>query len=556
MRKVRLGLHDGRGELAPRVYSSGKTQEDAISEILEAFESSDIVFFKGVVGSGKSVVGIRTALEFGRGIVSMPTKVLSDQYAQAYEREKFFVRCNGSRASLGVIKGRRNFPCLHLQERGWEGSAVSRSIPCRRPLRKSEGERRLDALRECRHWGFLFPKSYDREIRGTEKLPYTGISGEWMVCLRGGCPYWRQFAAYANSDVVIVNFAKWMAEIQIGRIPRVPITVVDEADEWLDSLALKAVISEKYIAKLLGAVKGKPEFEEVYLELRGSWESALNGRLDPLDFAELFVSILEELDETGDDIFWKIRAVLEHREGVECERRENSILFLIPDPESVLRRLFDRLNCKWLLMSATMQSREVMREVFGIDPVVVEGETEFPGLLIQRTVGLETMVNHESWSECSFRQNYWRCLEEIMRRSAKPSFIPVHAFKYLPEEMRAKLQSTSADVIKLGDTMISTKMDRGADLKGMKSVIVLKFPFPEVEDPLLKGMRKRLGEEAFRLYYRDMAERSFIQQIGRVLRSPDDVAEFWSPDLLCHIMLRRAWKGRISRRDSTVSDQG
>jgi Rad3-related DNA helicase len=305
------------GELAPRVYSSGKTQEDAISEILEAFESSDIVFFKGVVGSGKSVVGIRTALEFGRGVVSMPTKVLSDQYAQAYEREKFFVKCNGSRASLCVIKGRRNFPCLYLQERGWEGSAASRSIPCRRPLRKREGERRLDALRECRHWGFLFPMSYDREIWGTEKLPYTGISGEWMVCLRGGCPYWRQFVAYANSDVVIVNFAKWMAEIQIGRIPRVPITVVDEADEWLDSLALKAVISEKHIARLLDAVKGKPGLEEVHIELGESWKSALNGRLDPLDFAELFVSILEELDETSDDIFWKLRAVLEHREGVE-----------------------------------------------------------------------------------------------------------------------------------------------------------------------------------------------------------------------------------------------
>ena len=93
--------------------------------------------------------------------------------------------------------------------------------------------------------------------------------------------------------------------------------------------------------------------------------------------------------------------------------------------------------------------------------------------------------------------------------------------------------------------MLSTKMDRGADLKGMKSIIILKFPYPDSEDPLLKGMQRRLGAESFRQYYRDMAEREFVQQIGRTLRSDDDVVEFWSTDNMCHVQLGRLWKGSI-----------
>lgn len=539
---MRLGLYDDSGELLPRVYSSGKTQLDAIEEILEAFESSDIVFFKGVVGSGKSVVGIRTALEFGKGVVSVPTKVLSDQYARSYEKEKYFVKFNGSRAKLGVMKGRRNFPCLYLQDKGHDGTAASRTIPCRRPLKKSAGERRLDALKDCRHWGFLFPKSYGSKIEDAEKLPYIGVGGEWLLCLKGECPYWKQFTAYVDADVTIMNSAKWMAEVMIGRIPKVPITVVDEADEWLDSLALKTVISERHVEKIADFLRDQKEFKK---ELESFWNEVLKGNTDPIEFAIFFAGLLEELDETGDELLWKLKAVVEHEEWVECEKRENSLLFLVPDPRPVFRKIFEKLKCRWLLMSATIQSNSVLREIFGIEPIIVEGETKFPGTLIRRKSGHEVVVRHENWTKEEFREAYWRCLYEIFELAEKPAFVPVHAFKYLPIELFEKLKTSSDDMVELENIFLSSKMDRGADLKGMKSIILLKFPFPEVEDPLLKGMKKRLGDKAFWLYYRDMADRSFIQQIGRVLRSPHDKAEFWSPDLICHEMLRRVWKGEI-----------
>ncbi|RLI07281.1 hypothetical protein DRO42_08320, partial [Candidatus Bathyarchaeota archaeon] len=108
-----------------------------------------------------------------------------------------------------------------------------------------------------------------------------------------------------------------------------------------------------------------------------------------------------------------------------------------------------------------------------------------------------------------------------------------------------RLKTAEKDFLEDDGILITTKMDRGADLKGMKSIVVMKFPFPEREDPLLKGMERRLGKEAFWRYYRDIAERCFVQQLGRVLRSSKDVVEFWSPDEICHRMLRKLWRGEI-----------
>ncbi|KXA92331.1 hypothetical protein AKJ65_07720 [candidate division MSBL1 archaeon SCGC-AAA259E19] len=46
-------------------------------------------------------------------------------------------------------------------------------------------------------------------------------------------------------------------------------------------------------------------------------------------------------------------------------------------------------------------------------------------------------------------------------------------------------------------------------------------------------------------------EREFIQQIGRTVRSPEDVVEFSSPDAKCHKKLRQSWEGEISKRKTS-----
>lgn len=107
-----LDLYENGRKLKPLTYSNGRTQEDVVEGILEAFEDHDLVNLEAVVGSGKSAIGIKTVLEMGGGVISVHTKVLSDQYYDDYyDGDKYFLRPDGARAKIAVFKGRKNFAC-------------------------------------------------------------------------------------------------------------------------------------------------------------------------------------------------------------------------------------------------------------------------------------------------------------------------------------------------------------------------------------------------------------------------------------------------------------
>ncbi|MGQ9788335.1 MAG: helicase C-terminal domain-containing protein [Candidatus Hadarchaeaceae archaeon] len=555
--KLKFSLYGSEGQLGPRRYSSGKTQSDLIKEIVRAFEDNDIVFLRATVGSGKSAVGLRTIMEFGRGIVSVPTKVLADQYAATYEGEKYFLKDDGTKLKIGILKGRRNFRCKFQMDKGHNFSCDSASLPCKRPVDWRSGERRIDVLRECPHWGFIFRSEMAKSLKDVRKIPYGGIRGSWTWCMKGDCPYWEQFRAYVEADAIVMNSAKWAAELNAGRLPKVPLTVVDEADYWLDSLAVKVSVTERTISWLQEIVKRGLEFteedetglREMMEGLSEEWSRCLTDGGNPLKVVQVLVDLLNETDETSGDLLWKLESVLEHRNHVEWEIWEKGITYFVPDPKIVLESVRRKVGTKWLLMSATVQDQKVLRDVFGVAPTFIEGETRFPGRLLRKRLGTEEVINYRKWADERFRRKYWDLLEMIMRKAKRPSFVPVHAHTYLPPGLREKV-SQGGDSYTFDDIMFTTKMDRGADLKGIKSIILLKFPFPDRSDPLLRGMERRLGPEAFHSYYRDISAREFVQQIGRVLRSDEDEAEFWSPDGMCHSQLRQHWKGVIAEVDS------
>jgi len=551
--ELEFGLFEDSGSLAPRRYSSGKTQADLIKEIVGAFDDNDIVFLRATVGSGKSAIGLRTILEFGRGIISVPTKILSDQYAAAYEGKKYFVKEDGSKLKIGILKGRRNFRCRLQADKGRDFSCDSSTLPCKRPIDWKGGERRVDAVRECPHWGFIFRSEIAKPIKDARKAPYKGIKGDWTWCMKGECPYWKQFGAYVDSDAIVMNSAKWAAEVNAGRLPAVPITVIDEADYWLDSLAVKVSVTERTMSWLQEAVRRNLEFsgedetelKEMMGELRDEWSESLDGSGKPIKLVQSLVRILNGIDETAGDLCWKLESVLEHKDHAEWELKEKAITYFVPDPKVVLKSIREKVGGKFLLMSATTQSDQVLKEVFGVKPKFVEGETRFPGKLVRKRLGSEEIINYRKWADEAFKRKYWGMLERIMKRAKRPGFVPVHAMAYLPPGLREKVRE-GGDSHTFNDIMFTTKMDRGADLKGIKSIIILKFPFPDRSDPLLRGMERRLGPDAFRTYYRDISGREFVQQIGRVLRSDEDEAEFWSPDEMCHSQLRQLWKGSMA----------
>lgn len=572
-----LNLYEEEEKLEPIRYSTGLNQVDVIENILEAFEGNSMVYLKGVVGSGKSVIGIRTALEMGGGVVSVPTKMLSKQYRSDYSKgEKyFFLDGLDKKADIDMVQGRGNFQCPYLEREKphwpeWKKTCQGRSLPCTRPLGKEES--RLDAINDCPWGGCTLPPEVSEVF--TSGRQYEGLNGSWSIVLRKGadgkeCPYWSQFRSYRTADVVAMNSAKFKIETWIKRLPQVPLAVIDEGDLFLDNICSKVVLSERKITKLkneidewgserLARLLKEEDFrwednisiEGLKKEVDRIWSDLLEENIHPFECVELFRDFLEELD-LENRLYWNLSKISRHKDqcSYEDKRDEDNprVNFFIANPAPLLDDLIDSLKANVLMMSATAPSKSVLSDVFGITPTIIKGETKFPGKLICRKTGREKEVNHDKWKKDSFRRIYDWARDDILKKMKKPGFVPVHATKYLPDHVDERELVSNTELEEDG-VSYSTKMSRGADLPEMESICLLKYPYPSLGDPLIQAVRKKLGRDFWK-YYRDMSRREFVQQVGRIMRSPDAVKEFHSPDLTCHKMLKNHWKGEMEVRN-------
>lgn len=554
-----LKLYEGNEELRPLEYSTGKNQLDTVKEILEAFENNDLVFLRGVVGSGKSVVGIKTALELGRGVVSVPTKMLSRQYRDDYsEGGKYFLKESGDKAKISVMQGRNNFICPYANRQNpnapeWKRSCHSKRLPCTKPLppRTSRGE---VVVNECPWAGIVKPEQGNDKLAERFDLnrKYLGIKDIWNVQLNEGgdgkfCPYWEQYTGFVDSDIVAMNSSKFNIETMIGRLPKTGLVVIDEADLFLDNLSTKVVISDKKIKRIGRKIKKSSEMKKPGEDLKKTWEELASKKLDPIEAVNIMKAILGNLD-VDLNFYWQLDKLVRYQNqcSIEDERgnKNRKITFIISNPKPVLSDIVSRLDTKILMMSATVPEKEVLNKIFGIDPVFIEGEPEFPGVVEQNKLFKEVETNHDNWQKKEFREKYSNVRNDILKEAKKPAFVPCHALKYLPDYIDPD-KLTDQEMMKKGEVHWSTKADRGADLGEMNSTILLKYPFPSLGDSLLQAMRKKLGDSKFWEYYEDLSRREFIQQIGRTVRSPDDSIEFWSPDKMCHDKLEEEWRGEI-----------
>ena len=549
-------LGDGEYKYAPPLrYSTGKTQENVLEEIVEGLEKHDVVLFKGAVGTGKSAVALHVCKEMGRGIVVVPTKVLERQYARDYGGNLFAVKKDDdSWLSITMLMGRSNFECPF-----GKCKANDLSIPCRVPLKPEET--RVEVASQCPHYSPIVPsRLLDfvlKKVDAGNPRAYMAVGGEHAFIERRPCGFYEQYRGYIFSDVLVMNEKIWEAETILRRKPHVPVEIIDEGDAFLDGLTLKVSISERKFEKLRKKIESlkdaerrrklKDELEKLYRFFKGLLRVGYNGKEtdEYRKFLEKYRALSEGLDESA----YRIGSLLESEFYVHTT--EKSLRFFVPAPDKVLRR-YMRLSGKLVLMSATIQSVDVLEDVFGLRRfVVVEGEVKFPGRLYVRRVGTERWVTYKKWEHEDFRERYWLTLMKILENASRPTV--VHVFRrYLPEDFDG---SKLRDVRLLEDIgeedgellVFSTISYRGVDLRDEKcrSIVVLKYPYPDLNDPVLQTMKMRLGEEAFWRYYEDIARRTFIQQVGRGLRHENDWCEFWSPDLHALVRIEELWEGEL-----------
>ena len=555
-------LYQNNKLVTPLLYSTEKGQDTSVREVVEAFKSYNVVFLQGAVGTGKSAIALSTANKLGGAIIVVPTKILQSQYINDYCKDNYkILKDNSDWMKISLIKGRNNFDCLYDPY----VKCNHKSLPCVKtlPRRKGKAISRLEMAKECPYFSPLVPTmledTYCFELDCEfETLHYRAISSSFSILRRQEqvCPYYQQYREYESADVILMNSAIWMLEtLGLKRKPVKPIEIIDEGDAFLDSLSLKKSINYRVIdgieEKLIKDVTIEKEELDAFAEIKNLFNEITKvdyegdiGEDEKL-FLKQFVKFLSEIDDENSG---KYLNILQFLDESYISVKDKQIEYFIPEPKIVVKELLKLSADKMLFMSATFQSEKILEEIFGFDNFCfIEGEPKFPGIVYPKQLGTENRVTYKNWKRKEFKNVYWSNLSKAIKQSTKPCMIPVHAFKYLPEGIREKLKGQRTLRTRDGNITFSTVMKRGVDLKDdeCRSIIMLKFPFPNVGDPILKAMKLKLGDETFWRYYQDIAKREFIQTIGRGVRHKEDWLEFWSPDKTCLGFLENLWQGEI-----------
>jgi hypothetical protein len=543
-------LSNKNGDLVqPLSFSNGKTQKDIVGEIMDNFSNgSDIIFFGANVGSGKSAIALNLIDQYGKkGIIACPTKVLQDQYENSYTKKLHIGNLN-----IKVIKGRSNFLCHFANCK-----ASNSHLPCIRRLKNNET--RWKVASKCPNWNPVLPTYiYEKIKKGLlfeeETYDYEAVDGKYTYVKRGdGCDYYNQYESYLDDAAIIMNSQKWIIETLYGRKPKVEIEIIDEADLFLDNLSFNCQVTHGILDYIELAEKRK--FKKIK-ELHGM----LNEKdLDWYRFLKIFENILMScISEYAQSYLFKISLMRKCGEDINVDYSlvDQVVNFSITKPDKIFNILKEKSASKLLLMSATPQEKSVFESIFKIPVNMIQGETQFPGILKIIETGKELNINHYNWQNLNFREEYWEILNYMINIAEKPLLVNVFSYKYLPDYKKDNIPSVN-DIKKSQDknikdfltgkidVLFSTKFDRGISLDNSlcRSIIMTKLPIPDLLDNELVLLKKYYGDFIYTRYINDMILREVLQNTGRILRNRNDYASFYTVDRQLLKIIPYIWKG-------------
>lgn len=434
------------------------------------------------------------------------------------------------------------------------------------------------------YWSPILPSSIElNHFKDAKKRKYKGMNGEEFTFYhrKPGCSYYDQYLSYLDSDVIIFNSAKYLSEISIGRKPLTEVEIIDEADEFLDNLSNLASLN---LTRLSGALRmivpESSEIEEIIREITRLLESEEKNkralgvdedRIYPIketklaEILKMLSSNLElESEITVDETNYANQALESAKDFsdslddtyVSFHKIEDSLFATIvtTNLEKKFRKIING-NKAIVLMSGTLPSENVLKHLFGIkDYSVVEAETINQGAIEIIKTGTEFDCKYSNFKSGQFsREDYLNSLLRVLEKSKKPSLVHVNAFNDLPSEeeiskyrlsiilsqeslrslqendkIGKRIQDFKTGSLKI---LFTTKCSRGIDFPGemCNSVVFTKYPNPNVQGTFWKILRKTHPDYYWE-FYKDKANREFLQRIYRALRSKQDHVYVLSPD--------------------------
>jgi len=433
----------------------------------------------------------------------------------------------------------------------------------------------------CPYWSPVVPAGYPlKSIGETKKRKYLGLNNTEFIFYQRepGCKFYEQFNSFIDADVIVFNSLKYKLESALNRKPLTEIEIIDECDEFLDGFSNQRNLNVDLLQNSLNYLipqgekteKTITELKEIIKQIKKSkkvYDSIYSQEIIPLKSTgiyDLFMILLKteelfnEIDE--ESYLFDIEKTARIFDGffnetyVVFEKKNDNLIAKIvtTNLEKGFAELLEK-NKVIILMSGTIHSSDVLKNVFGLDNFkIIDAETEPQGRIEIKKTGLEKNCKHSNLIK-SDREKYLKALSRCVELAEKPVLVHVNSFSDLPTKQeisefkiknlisREELKDTQkedktgelVERFKKGqiDVLFSTRCARGIDFPGKEcnSIVFTKYPNPNVEDAFWKILSKTKPQHYWPLY-KDKARRELWQKVYRGLRSKDDHVFVLSPD--------------------------
>jgi len=443
--------------------------------------------------------------------------------------------------------------------------------------------KRVPLASVCPYWSPVMKDIYElKNIEYSKKRSYEGLNGlDFTLYQRKpGCGFYEQFNSYIDSDVIVFNSLKYKLESALNRKPKTEVEIIDECDEFLDSFSNQRSVNIDRLQNSLAQIfemdeniaKASSEIGDLIKQIRIHPKiiDAINKReivhiketpvfalikmfLESSDFLQNIdeESYLFEFEETArmfEDFLDETYLLF--------SRRDNNLIMEIVTTNLAkkVKEMIEK-NKVLVLMSGTLHSPEVLREIYGLDNFkIIEAENKQPGKITITKTGEEFDCKYENFSNGNFtKDNYFLVLDKLVGMAKKPILVHVNAFSDLPDENEIKQYNLKNLISKESlremqnedkegelinkfkngktDIFFTTRCARGVDFPGEQcnSIVFTKFPNPNPDEAFWKIL-KQTKPNKYWSFYKDKAKRELLQKLFRGLRFKDDHVFVLSPD--------------------------
>ena len=480
-----------------------------------------------------------------------------------------------------------NIPCkIEIKEKNW--NKIKQYLKQNKKINLKNFSEISDVKRVsiaciCPYWSPVIPEKYElKQFENAKKRKYSGLENTEFVFYqrKPGCKFYEQFNSFIDSDVIVFNSLKYKLESALNRKPKTEVEIIDECDEFLDSFSNQRSMNLDRLQNSLAHVfTGGKEVERVVKEINEIIKqikrnekvnkAVLSHEIIPLketgiyDLFRIFLNSPEFLEEIDEESYIfdaeetaKMFEDFFDESYVTFNKKENNLVanIVTTNLEKKFKEMIDK-NKILVLMSGTLHSENVLKNVFGIDDFkIIEAETQHQGKIDICRTGLEMDCKYSNFSNGNHtREKYLKALSKCIEVAKKPILVHINAFADLPskeeikefeidnlvgrEEIKEmqKVDKTGelVEQFKKGkiDVLFSTRCARGIDFPGEEcnSIVFTKYPNPNVQDAFWKILMKTKPQHYWD-FYKDKARRELWQKIYRGLRFKEDHIYLLSPD--------------------------